>query len=61
MTIRIIRAGKLPEDKLYNKTCTKCSTVFEYTVKDTRYGGQRDDCQYIECPLCRQTLYHTEK
>lgn len=64
MTIRIIRDGKLPEDKDYAGTCNYCGTAIECKQRDgtIKYGGQRDgNWLDVECPKCKRTMHAYEK
>jgi hypothetical protein len=66
VTIRIVREGKLPEDKDYTGTCNYCSTVIECKQRDgeLKYAHQLDGGGgYIslKCPKCNRTMQASEK
>ena len=58
--MKIIKKGKLPEEKVYRATCYACATVFEFKAKEGEYfSNQRDGSAYIvKCPLCKNNVYH---
>lgn len=67
--MKIIRAGKLPEQREYRTTCRKCQTFFSFLQGEAEYNSdQRDgDFYSISCPLCKnifncnlQALYNGE-
>ncbi len=57
--MKIIKQGKLPEEKIIRTTCDKCQTIFEFAVKEAEYiSDQRDGDSYkIKCPLCHKEHY----
>lgn len=57
--MRIIKAGQLPSEIVYDTKCRKCSTHFEFKAGEANYvSDQRDgDCLKVECPLCNESLY----
>ena len=53
--MRIIKNGHIPEEKVYQKTCSNCGCIFTYTKKEKKMdfnGGL-----YLWCPCCNQTIY----
>ena len=52
--MKIIRQGKLPEERVYRIECSRCDTLFEFQRKEaTFYSDQRDgDRLEIDCPHC---------
>lgn len=54
--IKIIKKGKIPEEKEKLKKCYRCKTVFSYTNSDKEICGySADDWFYgVECPVCKR-------
>lgn len=54
--MRIIREGKIPEEKTYTVECHYCKTAFEFAQKEGRYQPDQRDGDYIEiaCPTCKK-------
>lgn len=53
--MKIIRRGKLPQDRTARVTCRECNTTFEVTQGEcTLVMPQRggDDYYKIPCPVC---------
>lgn len=57
--MRIIREGKLPEEKVATVTCGYCACYFEFAQKEgTSIYDQRDgNCVQIACPTCSRYIY----
>ncbi|MNB99682.1 hypothetical protein D3C75_469750 [compost metagenome] len=54
MAVRIISIGKLPSEREWIGTCSKCKTVVEFLQSDATSSGndQRDgDWAKLKCPL----------
>lgn len=58
MTIRIIKQGKLPEEKVYRFTCYHCKTEFTAQEKDgNKTYNQHDGTSVtVSCPLCNHQV-----
>lgn len=58
--MKIIKEGKLPPAPIYQHTCTKCETVYEYEFSDLHYWGEfRGNGHYtIKCPMCNDIHFH---
>lgn len=56
--MKIIKQGKLPEDKTYSGECNHCECEFEFQAKEAKYTtDQRDgDFYSIACPTCRRPV-----
>ncbi len=55
--MKIIREGKLPEEKLYEVTCQNCRTYFEFAKKEAKVQSDRNETYLsIKCPLCHQPV-----
>lgn len=56
--MRIIRQGKLPEMELFEVTCDRCKTLFEFEKVEAKItSDQRDgDFMTIDCPLCHKPV-----
>lgn len=57
--MKIIKQGKLPEEKEYQAKCSNCKTEISFKRKEATYVPcQRDgDSLTIGCPLCKQTIW----
>jgi len=57
--MKIIRMGVIPEDKEYEITCSRCTTVFQFSKKEsTESPDQRNSgCGVILCPVCHTYSY----
>lgn len=55
MVVKIIKYGKLPEDKEYIQTCNNCGTEFSFLKKDAKLIEDFREGSFlsINCPLCR--------
>lgn len=55
--MKILKEGRLPEEKVYVHTCTNCKTLFEFWAKEGKITyDQRDrDLISVNCPFCDQT------
>lgn len=52
MAIKIIKEGRLPEEKEHQHTCSKCTCVFTYQEKDTITESDHFEYTFIRCPFC---------
>lgn len=51
--MKIIREGKLPEDKEYTATCRRCGTVFTFTRSEGKFTNDQREGASVQviCPL----------
>lgn len=51
--MRIITQGALPENKVYQTTCQRCTTTYEFFAHEARFvSDQREGDAYVaKCPL----------
>lgn len=51
--MKILKEGRLPEQQVYQTTCTKCGTEYEFKRGEARFSSdQRDgDALVTKCPL----------
>jgi hypothetical protein len=51
--MKIIKEGRLPQEKVYRTSCGNCGTVFEFKEAEAKYTcDQRDgDFYTLHCPL----------
>lgn len=66
MAVKIVSLGKLPSQREWVGTCSKCKTVVEYLQEDATSSGycQRDgDWTTLKCPLdgCNNEMYGSPK
>jgi DNA-directed RNA polymerase subunit RPC12/RpoP len=54
--MRIIKIGKVPVDKEYDRTCIKCLTQFVYSENDVKTDTRNES--YVECPICKSFITH---
>lgn len=59
--MKIIKKGKLPEEREYMSTCRHCKTFFSFLKNEATYNyDQRDgDFLSIDCPLCKNKVIHS--
>ncbi len=52
--MKIIKEGKLPDNKILTATCANCKTEIEFTVGESRRTFDQRDGDYVTvtCPLC---------
>ena len=55
---KILRQGTLPEEKTYDLTCSKCSTLARFTGDEKKYAPGRYNESYWEfkCPYCQAVI-----
>jgi hypothetical protein len=55
--VKIIKEGKLPQNKVHRHTCKNCQTIFEYFKWEATKGVYNEckrSCTYtIACPFCQ--------
>lgn len=63
MTIKIIKQGKLPQEREYMFRCYNCKTEFSATEADGKRYFDQLGGDYIEviCPLCEHECTSTER
>ena len=56
--MRIIKPGKLPEQKTYQSICARCKCHFEFQQIEARYMSDQRDGDYLQipCPTCHNTV-----
>mgnify|MGYP001558674176 CR=1 FL=1 len=62
--MEIITKGQLPGEKMYQKTCSNCSTVFRFQRKECRVEHERQVSMLaIKCPLpgCGTEVYASDR
>lgn len=54
--IEIIRKGKIPEDKKFRYTCSRCQTIFEFKASEAKLEAtcRNESFRVIKCPLCNR-------
>lgn len=56
--MRILKRGKLPEEKEYTAKCSYCSTEFLFTRGEARYESHRNESYLVvKCPLCNKDCW----
>lgn len=57
--VEIIRQGQIPEEQVFEATCTNCKTHFRFKRKEAKYVSDQRDGDFLEipCPLCSKTVY----
>lgn len=57
--MRIIKAGKLPEEKVYRRNCHYCGTLFEFKQNEGKitYSQREGDFITTECPFCHKNVH----
>ena len=56
--VKIIKKGKLTEDKLKKMKCGECKTVFQFRISEAErvMDGRDGDYYTINCPVCKQDI-----
>lgn len=57
--MRIIEEGIKLEDRIVKIRCEKCSTLFEFQLKEANKVNDYkiEESFYIKCPICNQSIY----
>jgi type II secretory ATPase GspE/PulE/Tfp pilus assembly ATPase PilB-like protein len=57
--MKIIKEGKLPEKRVYRKTCPNCQTEYEFEEREAKGISSPKNAFYwsIICPFCKQYNY----
>jgi hypothetical protein len=60
--MRIIKRGKLPEDKNYEVTCLHCKSIIEFNKKEGQVVFDPRDGNFITfiCPVCNNRISTNE-
>jgi len=58
--MKILKEGKLPQEKTYTATCRDCKTVFEFKQKEAKMNYDQRDGNYlsVNCPVCWRLSTH---
>lgn len=61
--MRIVERGTLPEEQLWQGTCTHCRTRIEFERHEGKFHDDQRDGSYvtIACPVCQMTIYGNRK
>ena len=56
--MRIIKKGKISEEKEYELQCKNCSTVFAFFRKEVDFHYDQRDGNFVSvsCPLCKKLI-----
>lgn len=57
--MKVIRPGKLPEEKTYQGTCHHCECLFEFVRKEAEFEStcRNEDYLKVGCPTCKRLVY----
>lgn len=57
--MKITKPGSLPEEQVFDATCTHCRCEFEFTRREARYESTCRNEEYliIHCPTCKREVY----
>mgnify|MGYP000600165944 FL=1 len=55
--MKIIKRGVLPQEKEYEVTCTRCTTIFSFLQKEAEVMHQDRAGAYLKilCPVCKHS------
>lgn len=60
MAIKVTKMGKLPEDKVFQGSCSNCKSKMEWLRKDalSHHPETQRDSEFttIKCPVCDHTV-----
>lgn len=61
--MKIIKRGELPEEKVYQETCSRCKSELEFKAGELRSSPDpRDQGEcYVMCPVCNSHLWVRRK
>jgi hypothetical protein len=63
--MKIIKAGKLPQNQTYKTSCANCKTEFEFEKGEAEFVSDQRDGDYLKvpCPLpgCGKISYVTTR
>jgi len=56
--MRIVKEGKVPEEKEYTVVCAHCKSILAYTQSDAVFGGLYlgKFVLAIRCPVCSKQI-----
>lgn len=55
--MRVIKQGKLPENKLYAAACRNCKTEVEFNEGEAERRFHRNETHLVvDCPLCKEPI-----
>lgn len=59
MTIRLIKKGTKPEERIYRGTCSICSSVVEASPSDGKVTSDQRDGNFFTfpCPNCGRQMH----
>lgn len=59
MTIKIIKRGLPPEERIIRATCQHCKSLLEFSLKDANVTHDQRDGSTAEviCPVCNKRAY----
>lgn len=63
MTIRIIRRGVPPSEKIYKVTCARCDSLLAYKMEDIEVTDdyrEHKSFQSLNCPVCANKIFITQ-
>jgi uncharacterized protein with PIN domain len=57
--MKIIKQGKLPENRIHKTTCDKCGTVFEFEEKESQVRSfpRNESARIVKCPFCGKDVW----
>lgn len=55
--MKIIKRGVLPQEKEYEVTCTRCTTIFSFLQKEAEVMHGFHEAAYLKilCPVCKHS------
>lgn len=62
MSVRIVKRGTPPKEKVWAGTCLRCNSLLEARAEDLTYESsyRNEDSYQTECPVCGFAVYFTE-
>jgi hypothetical protein len=56
--VEIIRRGTPPSERVYTGSCYSCRTEVRFKQHEARSSqDQREPGYYVECPVCRVSIF----
>ena len=56
--IKVLSRGTLPDQIIYQSTCSNCRSELEFNKSDTHASTERNETFYsLTCPVCKKLMW----